>query len=299
MTRMPRPPPETVAAFIDWPNIDRSIRNHFRALSHQDVARIVIYALEVVAERIGALQSASAYADWRTAYSEAVPVLAANYRFNHILVPRKASGGDRCDATIVADIVDFTHKHNASHKPAILLCAGDADYAVAARRALERGFEVHVTSVSSALAPELASLTTAVYPLERYFPDAARHLGIHLIPNIRAEDLPSREEVRRWASLIRLLDKLTRNLDYVSFTYFARRLSEVRPNYGANTRESRNTVQEAVSIGIVRYAGRVRIPAPEFLSRRLSYPAKAYLCGVFWKTLGCRVKNHPTPLCPK
>ena len=61
-----------------------------------------------------------------------------------------------------------------------------------------------------------------------------------------------------WAGLIRLLDRLTRNLDYVSFTYFARRLSEVRPNYGANTRESRNTVQEAICIGIVRYAGGIR-----------------------------------------
>lgn len=113
---MTRPLPETVAAFIDWPNIDRSIRSHFRGLSHQDVARIVIYAIEVVSERIGALQSASAYADRSAAYSEAVPVLAANYRFNHILVPRKAGGGDRCDATIVADIVDFTHERNASPK---------------------------------------------------------------------------------------------------------------------------------------------------------------------------------------
>ena len=79
---MTYPLPETVAAFIDWPNIDRSIRSHFRGLSHQDVAHIVIYAIEVVAERIGALQSASAYADRSAAYSEAVPVLAANYRFN-------------------------------------------------------------------------------------------------------------------------------------------------------------------------------------------------------------------------
>ena len=173
---MTYPLPETVAAFIDWPNIERNIRKSFRGLSYRDVAHIVIYAVEVVAERIGALQSVSVYTDWRTAYSEAVPVLAANYRFNHILVPRKASGGDRCDATIVADIVDFTHEHNTPHKPAILLCAGDADYAVAARRALERGFEVHVTSVSSSLAPELRSLTTAVYPLERYFDGALRHL---------------------------------------------------------------------------------------------------------------------------
>ena len=257
---MTRPLPETVAAFIDWPNIERSIRSHFRGLSHQDVARIVIYAIEVVSERIGALQSASAYADWRTAYSEAVPVLAANYRFNPILVPRKASGGDRCDTTIVADIVDFTHERNASPKPAILLCAGDADYAVAARRALERGFEVHVTSVSSSLAPELRSLTTAVYPLERYFLDAARHSGIQLTPNIRDEDLPSLAEVRKWAGLIRLLDRLTRNLDYVTFTYFARRLSETRPRYGASRRESRNTIEAAVNLGIARYAGRTRNP---------------------------------------
>ena len=173
---MTHPLPETIAAFIDWPNIDRSIRSHFRGLRHQDVASIVIYAIEVVAERIGALQSASAYADWRTAYSEAVPVLAENYKFNHILVPRKASGGDRCDTTIVADIVDFTHEHNASPKPAILLCAGDADYAVAARRALERGFEVHVTSVSRSLAPDLRVMATAVYPLERYLDGALRHL---------------------------------------------------------------------------------------------------------------------------
>ena len=173
---MTYPLPETVVAFIDWPNIERNIRKSFRGLSYRDVAHIVIYAVEVVAERIGALQSASAYADWRTAYSEAVPVLAENYKFNHILVPRKASGGDRCDTTIVSDIVDFTHEHNASPKPAILLCAGDADYAVAAHRALERGFEVHVTSVSSSLAPDLRVLATEVHPLERYFDGAARHL---------------------------------------------------------------------------------------------------------------------------
>ena len=257
---MTYPLPETVAAFIDWPNIERSIRSHFRGLSHQDVAHIAIYAIEVVAERIGALQSASAYADWRTAYSEAVPVLAENYKFNHILVPRKAIGGDRCDTTIVADIVDFTHEHNASPKPAILLCAGDADYAVAARRALERGFEVHVTSVSSSLAPELRSLTTAVYPLERYFPDAARHSGIQLTPNIRAEALPSLAEVRRWAGLIRLLDKLTQRLSYVTFLYFARHLSETSSIYGANTQETRNTIEEAVNMGIARYVGRIRNP---------------------------------------
>ena len=85
---MTYPLPETVVAFIDWPNIDRSIRKSFRGLSYRDVAHIVIYAVEVVAERIGALQSVSVYADWSTAYSEAVPVLATNYRFNHILMPR-------------------------------------------------------------------------------------------------------------------------------------------------------------------------------------------------------------------
>ena len=45
--------PETVAAFIDWPNIDRSIRKSFRGLSYRDVAHIVIYAVEVVVARTG------------------------------------------------------------------------------------------------------------------------------------------------------------------------------------------------------------------------------------------------------
>ena len=63
-----------------------------------------------------------------------------------------------------------------------------------------------------------------------------------------------------WAGLIRLLDRLTRNLDYVSFTYFEQCLFEVRPRYGAYMRESHNTAHEAVSIGIVRYAGRIRNP---------------------------------------
>ena len=63
-----------------------------------------------------------------------------------------------------------------------------------------------------------------------------------------------------WAGLIRLLDRLTRSLNYVTFLYFARRLSEVRPNYGANLREARNTVEEAVNLDIVRYSGRIRNP---------------------------------------
>ena len=72
--------------------------------------------------------------------------------------------------------------------------------------------------------------------------------------------MPSMAAVRKWAGLIRLLDRLTRNLNYVTFLYFARRLSETRPNYGANLREARNTVEEAVNLGIVRYAGRIRNP---------------------------------------
>lgn len=252
---------ERVTAFVDWPNVERGLRGHFRGLSqHQNLGRLAISAIEAISERIGSLETAHAYADWRTAYAEIIPLLEANYRFRAVLVPRKASGGDRCDTAIVADIVDFTHTHAATHKPAILLCAGDADYAVAARRALERGFEVYVASVSGSLSPELESLSTAVYPLERYFSDAARRSMIQLIPNIRAEDLPSLAEVRRWAGFVRLLNRMTQSLDYVTLLYFARRLSESRPRYGETIGDAYTSVEEAIALGIVRYG--VPVPNP-------------------------------------
>ena len=252
---------ERVTAFVDWPNVERSLRGYFRGLNqHQDVGQLAISAIETIAERVGSLEAAYVYADWRTAYSEIVPLLEANYRFRTVLVPRKASGGDRCDTTIVADIVDFTHTHAGADKPAILLCAGDADYAVAARRALERGFEVYVVSVSGSLAPELASLSTAVYPLERYFSDAARRSRIQLIPNIRAEDLPSLAKVRRWAGFVRLLYRMTQTLSYVTLPYFTRRLSESRPKYGETMRRAYTSVEEAIDLGIVRYGAPVPNP---------------------------------------
>ncbi len=200
------------------------------------------------------------YADWRTAYSEVVPVLGTNYRFRTVLVPRKASGGDRCDTTIVADIVDLTHLDTGSPKPLILLCAGDADYEVAAHRALERGFEVHVASVMTSLAPELGSLATAVYPLQRYFSDSARQAGIMLTPNIRPEDFPSLTEVRRWAAFIRLLDRRSQVLDYVTLPYFAKLLSEARPQYGSISREAYDSVEESIALGITKYGANVQNP---------------------------------------
>ena len=177
---------DAVVAFVDWPNLDKSLRGYFQDPGqHRDLARIAVSAIEDISDKVGIIDRISVYADWRTAYSEVVPVLDSNYKFRTILVPRKASGGDRCDTTIVADIVDLTHLHTGSSKPVVLLCAGDADYAVAVRRALERGFEVHVASVMTSLAPELGSLATVVYPFQRYFSECARQAGIRLTPNIR------------------------------------------------------------------------------------------------------------------
>ncbi|MCY3638078.1 MAG: NYN domain-containing protein [Chloroflexi bacterium] len=251
----------SVVVFVDWPNVDRSLRGYFQGLGqHEELARLSISAIEDISGRIGNIEHVSVYADWRTAYSEVVPVLGTNYRFRTVLVPRKASGGDRCDTTIVADIVDLTHLHTGSPKPLILLCAGDADYAVAAHRALERGFEVHVASVMTSLAPELGSLATAVYPLQRYFSDSARQAGIMLTPNISPEDMPSLSEVRRWAAFIRLLDRRSQALDYVTLPYFAKLLSEARPQYGKVAREAYDSVEESIALGITKYGANVQNP---------------------------------------
>ena len=256
----------SVVVFVDWPNVDRSLRGYFRGLGqHEELARLSISTIEDISGRIGNIEHVSVYADWRTAYSEVVPVLGTNYRFRTVLVPRKASGGDRCDTTIVADIVDLTHLHTGSPKPLILLCAGDADYAVAAHRALERGFEVHVASVMTTLAPELGSLATAVYPLQRYFSDSARQAGIMLTPNISPEDMPNLAEVRRWAAFIRLLDRRSQVLDYVTLPYFAKLLSEARPQYGriareADAHEAYDNVEESIALGITKYGTNVQNP---------------------------------------
>ena len=130
---------------------------------------------------------------------------------------------------------------------------------------MERGFEVYVVSVSDSLAPELASLSTAVYLLERYFSDAALRSRIQLIPNIRAEDLPSLAEVRRWAGFVRLLYRMTQSLDYVTLLYFARRLSELRPRYGETIGEAHTSVKEAIALGIVGYG--VSVPNPNNLDQ--------------------------------
>ena len=258
---MTQQPANTVVAFVDWPNVERSLRGYFQGLGqHNGLASLSISAIESISGRIGELESASVYADWRTAYSEVVPILDTNYRFRTMLVPKKASGGDRCDTTIVADIVDLTHYRAGAPRPAILLCAGDADYAVAARRALERGFEVHVASVMTSLAPELGSLASAVYPLQRYFSDSARRAGIQLAPNIRPEDMPSLAEVRKWAAFIRLLDRRSQVLDYVTLPYFAKLLSEARPQYGRTVREAYDSIEESINLGITKYGANVQNP---------------------------------------
>lgn len=251
----------TVVAFVDWPNVDKSIRGYFHNPGqHQDLAKIAVSAIEDISGRVGIIERVSVYADWRTAYKEVVPILDSNYKFKTVLVPRKASGGDRCDTTIVADIVDLTHEYASSEKPAILVCAGDADYAVAARRALERGFEVHVASVMTSLSPELGSLATVVYPLQRYFSDSARQAGIWLTPNISPDDMPSLADIRRWAGFIRLLDRLSQRHVYVTSSYFARRLSETRPRYGSTRREAYGSVDDAINLGIARRGEEVRNP---------------------------------------
>ena len=251
----------SVVVFVDWPNVDRGLRAYFQGLGQpEELGKLAISAIETISRRIGSIEYVSVYADWRTAYSSIVPLLDANYRLRHVLVPRKASGGDRCDTTIVADIVDLTHEYANYEKPAILLCAGDADYAVAARRALERGFEVHVASVMTSLSPELGSLATAVYPLQRYFSDSARREGIRLTPNIRPEDIPSLAEVRRWAAFIRLLDRRSQILDYVTLPYFAKLLSEARSQYGRTAREAYDSIEESINLGITKYGANVQNP---------------------------------------
>ena len=251
----------SVVVFVDWPNVDRGLRAYFQGLGQpEELGKLAISAIETISRRIGSIEYVSVYADWRTAYSSIVPLLDADYRLRHVLVPRKASGGDRCDTTIVADIVDLTHEYANSEKPAILLCAGDADYAVASRRALERGFEVHVASVMTSLSPELGSLATVVYPLQRYFSDSARQTDIRLTPNMRPEDMPSLAEIRRWAGFIRLLDRLSQRHRYVTSSYFARRLSETRPRYGATIREAFGSVDDAINLGIARRGEEVRNP---------------------------------------
>ena len=258
---MPSETPPPVVAFVDWPNVDKSLRGYFRGIGqHEDLARIAISAIEAIADKIGNIETVYFYADWRTAYSAVVPVISTDYRFKPVLVPRKASGGDRCDTTIVADIVDLTHQRAGAPLLVILLCAGDADYAVAAQRALERGFEVHVASVMSSLAPELGSLCTAVYPLQRYISDSARQSGIRLSLNISPEDMPTLSEIREWASFIRLLDRLSQSLDYLALPYFARSLSENRPQYGKDMREAFNTIDTAISLGIARHGRSVPNP---------------------------------------
>ena len=250
-----------MVAFVDWPNIDRGLRSRFLHLGQpESVARFVVPAIKTIAERMGPLEYATVYADWRTKYATVVPVLDQDYRFRHELISLKASGGDRCDTTIVADIIDFTHSRATTPKPGILLCAGDADYAVAVRRALERGFEVYVSSETNSLSPELASLATASYPIERYFSEEARLAGVALTPNIRPEDLPSLSEIRKWAGFIRLLDRLSQILPYVTLPYLARRLVESRPKYGETWQEAYASIEATIEMGITRVSGSVQNP---------------------------------------
>ena len=251
----------TVVAFVDWPNVDSGLRRSFQALSEPErLASLAIPAIKAIASRVGRFESAGVYADWRTSYSKIVPLLEEDHRFNHVLVPRKASGDDRCDTAIVADIVDFTHEYDDSPKPAFLLCAGDADYAVAVRRALRRGFEVHVASATNSLSPELANLSTSIYPLERYFSEEANLSRISLTPQIGLEEFPSLEEVRYWAGFVRFLDRMSRNLRYVTLSYFTRQLSAYRPKYGETVREAYDSVDEAINSGIAKYG--VPMPNP-------------------------------------
>ena len=251
----------TVVAFVDWPNVDRGLRRCFKNLGQaDDLARLAIPAIKTIAGSVGHLESAKVYADWRSSYSEIVPLLESDHRFEPILVPRKASGGDRCDTTIVADIVDFTHESNNSPKPIILLYAGDADYAVAVRRALRRGLQVHIASVTNSLSPELADLSSSVHSLERYFSDEAQLSRISLTPEIAPEEYPHLDDVRKWAGFIRFLDRMSRNLDYVTLPYFTRQLSAARPKYGETVREAYDSVDEAINLGIAKYG--VPVPNP-------------------------------------
>ena len=250
-----------VVAFVDWPNIEKGLRNRFSRLGEpESVARLAVPAVKAIVDRVGAFEYVNVYADWRNRYEKVVPVLEQDYRFRPTLVSRKASGGDRCDTTIVADIIDLTHERANPPRPIMLLCAGDADYAVAVRRALERGFDVYVSSETGSLSPELRSLATASFPFERYFSEEARKARIELTSNIRPEDLPTLSQVRRWASFVRLLDRLSQTLPYVTLLYFARRLAETRPEYGRTRREAIDAIDAGIEMGMIRISGEIDDP---------------------------------------
>lgn len=250
-----------VVTFVDWPNVEKGLRRRFSGLgAHESVASLAVPATSAIVDRVGTLEYATVYADWREKYAKVVPVLEQDYRFRPALVSRKASGGDRCDTTIVADMVDFTHERADAPKPVMLLCAGDADYAVAVRRALARGFDVYVSSETGSLSPELSSLATASFPFERYFSDEARKARIELTSNIRPEDMPSLSEVRRWASFVRLLDRLSQTLPYVTLPYFVRKLVETRPQFGTTWRGAYASVDTSIELGIARLPRAVHDP---------------------------------------
>ncbi len=250
-----------IVAFVDWPNIEKGLRNRFSGLGEpENVARLAVPAVKAIVERVGALEYVNVYADWRNRYEKVVPVLEQDYRFRPTLVSRKASGGDRCDTTIVADIIDLTHERADPPKPVMLLCAGDADYAVAVRRALERGFDVYVSSETGSLSPELGTLATASFPFERYFSEEARKARIELTSNIRPEDLPPLNEVRKWASFVRLLDRLSQTLPYVTLPYFVKKLVETRPQFGTTWRDAYGSVDTSIEMGIARIPRAVQDP---------------------------------------
>ena len=251
-----------VVTFVDWPNIEKGLRNRFSGLGlPENVASLAVPAIGAIAGRLGSLEYANVYADWRGKYATVVPVIEQDYRFRHTLVSRKASGGDRCDTTIVADMIDLTHERVTTPIPTILLCAGDADYTVAVRRALGRGFEVYVSSETSSLSPELGSLATALYPFERYFIDEARKAQIELTSNIKPEDLPGLDVIRRWSAFVRLLDRLSQTLPYVTLPYFARRLVETRPQFGATWREAYGSIETSIEMGMTRIPRSVQDPS--------------------------------------
>jgi len=217
------------------------------------IARYTVDCIKAIANDIGDLDSINFYADWTGHLSPVTRVLNSETKCNIIMVPRKASNNaDRCDTTIVADIIDLTHTRSVGRR-SILLCAGDADYVIAARRATERGFDVHVASLSVSISAELTNLAHTLYPLDKRILDAAHNIGRTLVP--RVTDMPSKADIRRWAGFIRLLDQLSARLPYVVRAYCARLLTQRKDRYGADLASAHSTINQARELGIINIIG--------------------------------------------
>lgn len=246
-------PRQQVAIFVDYENIRRGLWKHFQKRVPEDISiATLLDVLKQIASEIGILYEGYVFGDW-TIRPEDARAIENIRQFRATIVLRSDSKKDRTDPVMNFAIDDFFREKDINN---IILCAGDADYCEVLRRGHRMNKNLFVCAVSPQTAPELLSLAKAFYPIEQ-------RLGLKpLDPDEIAKAISKLDpaEVKKWAPLIKLLERAERRLTNVVRSHFVNQWVTPGLGYGDTFEQKAVTLDTAVELKLIEND---RVPHPE------------------------------------